>query len=147
MRRLRELAILAFGASVLFGVCDFVFSWNPLAAAPYWEHRASPVFRARPLYELGMVAEGINGLVAAAAFLLVRPALPASPRRAGLRFGLVLWAFWVVSGTMSAMVWLEVPRGLAAMNILFGLPKCVAIAIGIAWIAKLLDDARGKGGV
>ncbi len=139
--RLTLLRFAAFAvlASWLYGVCDLVFSWNPLAAAPYEWHRAEPVFRAVPALVFGTFAEGVNGFIAAAAFAAVFRRVPGSPWRQGLALGLTAWAFWVVSGTMSTAVWLNVPWSLAAANVAFGFPKCLCIGWGVAWIARRLD--------
>jgi hypothetical protein len=129
-----RLFALATAASVLFGVADLVFSWNPVAASPYLQNRHLPVFRSEPAFFFGLVAEGINGWIATLSFLLVEPALRGSVWRRGLSFGLMMWAFWVVSGTLSATVWLAVPSALAGMNVVFGLPKSLVIGCGVAWL-------------
>ena len=121
-------------AGALYGAADLIFSWNPIAAAPYLAHRAEPVFRAFPLLGFGAVAENINGLVSASAFLLVGRSIEGSVVRRGGLFGLMAWGFWVVSGTMSAYATLNLPASVALMNALFGLPKCLAIGCGIAWV-------------
>jgi hypothetical protein len=131
-------AILRFvklwtAAGLLFGAADFLFSWNPIAAAPYLAHRSEPVFRAFPLIGFGMIAENINGLISASAFLLIGRLIPGSVARRGILFGLMMWGFWVVSGTMSAFATLNLPASVALANVLFGLPKCLAIGCGIAW--------------
>lgn len=121
---------LWLAAVVCFALADLAFSWNPLAAAPYLARRHAPVFRDAPALVFGVFAEVLNGLIAALAFLWV-----ARGRgwRDGLLFGLLMWGFWVVSGTMSACVWLDLPASVAIANVAFGLPKCLAIGLGIAW--------------
>jgi hypothetical protein len=133
---LPRFAALAVLSSWLYGLCDFVFSWNPLAAAPYHWHRSELVFRAVPALAFGTLAEGVNGLIAATAFVAVFRRVPGSPWRQGLALGLTAWGFWVISGTMSATVWLDVPWSLAAANVAFGLPKCLCIGWGVAWGAR-----------
>ena len=128
-----RLTILATVAAVGFGVADLVFSWNPLAADPYLENRSLPVFRSEPFLALGFVAEIVNGWIAAVAFTLVERGLAGSPLRRGLIFGGILWGFWVVSGTFTAMVWLALPTTLAITNVAFGLGKCLCIGSVIAW--------------
>ena len=130
-------------ASVLFAVSDFVFSWNLLAAAPYFAHRADPIFRVVPFLKFGMIAEDINGLVSSLAFMFVGRSIEGSIVRRGGLFGLTMWGFWVLSGTMSAFVWLDVPASVALTNVAFGLPKCLAIGWGIAWAWNRLDYPRG----
>ncbi len=125
---------VAFFAPGLFALCDFVFSWNPLAAAPYLAHRAEPVFRAVPALTFGTLAEGVNGLIAALAFAAWGARVPGSPWRRGLVFGLTWFGFWVVSGTMSAYVWLAVPDSLALANVACGLPKCLALGAALSWL-------------
>lgn len=128
-----RFAALAATLAAAFGACDLLFSWNPLAAAWYLAHRASPAFRPLPALALGVVAEALNGLVAAGAFVAVERGLGGSPWRRGAVFGAVLWGFWVVAGTLTAAVWLAVPAPVAIANIAFGLPKCLAIGWATAW--------------
>ena len=124
-------------AAALYGVADLVFSWNPIAAAPYVQHRHAPAFRRAPALDFGLVAEAVNGWIAALAFVLVEPALRGSPWRRGALFGMLVWGFWIVSGTMSVVVWLDVPDSVAAVNVAFGLPKCLVIGCGMAWFRRL----------
>lgn len=131
--KLERLVGLAVVASLLYGAADLIFSWNPIAAQPYLANRHLPVFRHEPAYLLGFVAEGINGWIAALAFIVIEAALGGSPWRRGLLFGLLIWGFWVLAGTFSATVWLEVPLMLATANVVFGLPKSLVIGWAIAW--------------
>jgi hypothetical protein len=88
-----RLVALASVAALLFAVADFVFFWNPIAAAPYLDHRHDPVFRASPLLGLfGLAAETVNGWIAALAYLAMRPRGEFWWSRAA-RFGLCLWGF------------------------------------------------------
>ena len=128
-------------ASVLFGLADFIFSWNPLAAAPYLAHRTEPIFRAVPFLKFGIIVEDINGFISSIAYLSIGRTIEGAPIRRGCVFGLMIWGLWVVSGTMSAFVWLNVPVSLALANVLFGLPKCIAIGSGIAWTWSRLQPA------
>jgi hypothetical protein len=123
-------------SALVFAFADLLFSWNPIAAAPYLLHRADPAFRDVPAYAFGLAAELINGAVVALAFLAVERGLHGSPTRRGVLFGSVLWGFWVVSGTMSTYVWMELPVSVAVANILFGLPKSLLIGLGAArfWV-------------
>lgn len=130
--RFFRVAMLASIASIAYGICDLVFSWNPLAAAPWLAHRAEPAFRAHPALAVGFVTECANGWIATLAFLLVEKSLPRALLRRALAFGAVVWGLWVVSGTATAYVWLDLPPSLALANLAFGLPKCVCIAGAIA---------------
>ncbi len=125
---------MAFFAPGLFGLCDLLFSWNPLAAAPYLAHRAEPLFRAPPALAFGVFAELVNGTIAALAFAAWGRRVPGSPWRRGAIFGATWFGFWVVSGTMSAYVWLAIPDSLALANVAFGLPKCLALGVALAWL-------------
>ncbi len=126
-KTLFRFVVFASGVAAAYGLCDLIFSWNPLAAAPFFAHRTNPVFRAEPLLFLGGLAEIVNGYVCALSFCLVQASLPGTTLRRGLLFGLVIFGFWVLSGTFSAAVWLNLPPGLIAANIAFGFPKCLAI--------------------
>lgn len=130
LRRLNKLAIVA---ATLYGLMDFLWSWNPVAAAPYWLHRHEPVFRSSPQLFLGVIAEAINGWIAALSFVLIEPSLGGPSWRRGALFGLMIWGFWVISGTLSAHVWLDIPSSLSVVNVIFGLPKCLVIGCGVAW--------------
>ncbi|MBI5631763.1 MAG: hypothetical protein HY921_12870 [Elusimicrobia bacterium] len=136
------LILLAATAGLAFGLLDFIFSWNPIAAAPYWTHHTEPAFRNPPALGLGFFAEAINGWVAAFAFILVEPALQGGWPRRGAQFGLILWGFWVLSGTLSVAVWLDIPTSLAVANIIFGLPKSMAIGICISGAWRKLSKLR-----
>ncbi|MBI4370866.1 MAG: hypothetical protein HY552_01065 [Elusimicrobia bacterium] len=133
------------GATILFAIADFVFSWNPLAVAPYAAHRHEAAFRSLPLLDFGLWAEAINGLVASLSFRWIEPALNGSVWKRGSLFGLILWGFWVVSGTMTAFIWLNIPTSLAAANLIFGLPKCLAIGCGIAGLHAVCATQTGAG--
>ncbi len=130
LSRLNKLAVVA---ATLYGLMDFLCSWNPVAAAPYLLHRHEPVFRSSPQLVLGVLAEAVNGWIAALSFSFIEPALAGSSWRRGTLFGLMIWGFWVISGTLSAYVWLDIPFSLAGINVIFGLPKCLAIGCGVAW--------------
>ena len=82
---------------------------------------------------LGVVAEAVNGWIAALSFSLIEPSIAGSFWRRGTLFGLMVWGFWIISGTFSAYVWLDIPLSLACVNVIFGLPKCLAIGVGVAW--------------
>jgi hypothetical protein len=123
--------------AAVYGIADLVFSWNPIAAKPYIDHRASPVFRAAPLLGFGVVAEALNGWIAALAFFAIERSLVGGVARRGIVFGSIVWGFWVISGTMSAFVWLELPASLALVNLLFGLLKCLAIGLAMAWLWRI----------
>ncbi len=139
--RLRTFARWLF-VSLLFAVADFIFSWNPVAAGPYFAVRHLPAFRLAPLFELGFAAELVNGAIALWAFRRIRPALTGTVLANGSIFGLLVWGFWVVSGTLSAFIWLDIPASLAAVNLLFGLPKCLFIGVGIASLEAELAPVR-----
>ena len=141
MRFLR-LAVLASVAAVLFALADALFSWNPVMAAIYRACAREPVFRHPPALGFGFAAEIINGWIAVLAFILIEPGLARSSWRKGILFGLILWGFWVVSGTMSATVWLALPWQVALANVAFGLPKCLFIGCGIAWYRTRQLSAR-----
>jgi hypothetical protein len=138
-----RLVALAVVAALLYGAADLIFSWNPIAAQPYLVNQHLPVFRAEPAFLLGFVAEGINGWVSALTFTLIEGALLGSPWKRGLLFGLIIWGLWVLSGTLSVAVWLDVPPKLSLMNVIFGLPKSLAIAWGISWFWHRYP-ARGR---
>jgi hypothetical protein len=140
-RRALRWILLASAGAAIFGVCDLAFSWNPLARLAYLAHAHEPVFRAAPLLSLGFLAECANGWIAALAYGAVAPALAGPSWRRGLIFGVGMWGFWVVSGTFTAAVWLAVPWSVAASNVAFGLPKCLAIGALIALCARRLELA------
>jgi hypothetical protein len=142
LNRLIRFAAFATGVAVSYGLADLLFSWNPIAAAPYLAHRHEPVFRAVPAWLVGMVAEAANGWIAALAFGLVEPALHGSSLRRGALFGLVMWGFWVLSGTFSAYVWLNVPTTLAVTNMVFGLGKCLCLGGATAALFRALGLPR-----
>jgi len=124
---------LATAAAIIYGIADLVFSWNPIAAAPYLAHRREPVFRDPPALMVGFFAEALNGWISSLAFFVLEPALAGSPWRRGTVFGLVVWGFWVFSGTATSFVWLAIPWSLALTNLFFGLLKCLSIGCAIAW--------------
>lgn len=128
--------------SLLFVIADILFSWNPLAAVPYLAHRHETVFRASPLLAHGLWIEALNGLIAALSYRLLESALQGSVWRRGALFGLVMWGFWVVSGTLSAYVWLDIPTSVALGNTLFGLPKCVFIGCGMSRLENRVKKTR-----
>jgi hypothetical protein len=90
----------------------------------------------RPAYLAGFFAEGVNGLIATLAFLVVEKGLSRARWRRACGFAWLLWGFWIVSGTASAFVWLDLPTSLALVNLAFGIPKCFCIA----WVLTLLHS-------
>jgi hypothetical protein len=136
-RRVRRLVEHAVAMACVYGFADLIFSWNPIAAHGYLSRSSDPVFRHPPALLLGVFAEAVNGWIVTLAFLAIERSLDGSPWRRGLLFGAIIWGFWVVSGTMSAMVWLALPTELAIANIAFGLPKSLAIGCAMAWLWRL----------
>ena len=69
---------------------------------------------------------GAQGIPRPWVFGAPRPSLPSS--------GAAIWAFWCVSGSMTAYVWLDIPAAVALTNVAFGLPKSLAIGCAIFWL-------------
>ena len=136
--RLIRIVLLAGISGAIYGICDLVFSWNPLAAAPYVAHAHEAVFRSSPRLDVGFLAELVNGWIAALSYLVVGRALTGPAWRRGMIFGLGIWGFWVISGTFTASVWLAIPWSVSGANVIAGLPKCLAIGAGVAIVAKKL---------
>ena len=110
-----------------------------LAAAPYLAHAHEPVFREAPrLFDVGFLAEIVNGWIATLSYLVVGRALTGAAWRRGLLFGLGIWGFWVVSGTFTVSVWVAIPWSVAVANVIAGLPKCLASGAGVAIAAEKL---------
>jgi hypothetical protein len=110
------LAGLASG--VLFAVLDGIINANPLAQRLYAVYR--PVARASVNAVAGVAIDIAYGIVMAAVYVTLRPALPGSGMVKGLAFGIIVWFFRVVMGAVGQWMILAVPGTTVAYSLVAG---------------------------
>ncbi len=110
------LAGLASG--VLFAVLDGIINANPLAQRLYAVYR--PVARASVNAVAGVAIDIAYGIVMAAVYVTLRPALPGSGMVKGLAFGIIVWFFRFVMGAVGQWMILAVPGTTVAYSLVAG---------------------------
>jgi hypothetical protein len=76
---------------------------------------------------VSIASSAVHGAIAATALLAVEPAPGGRPARGALLLGLALWAFWLLSEGLLALVWLSAPVASVLGGLGFGLVRSLAI--------------------
>jgi hypothetical protein len=123
MLSLRFLTV-GVGVGVVFAILDGLLNANPVAQRLYAVYR--PIARQSVNAPLGLSFDIISGVVMAALFVGLMPALPGGPVAKGLAFGLMVWFLRVAMGVASQAVMFEVPGSALAYMLFTGLGEmCV----------------------
>ncbi len=123
------LRVVATGlaSGVLFAVLDGLIHANPLAQRLYAAYR--PILRDSVNAPLGVVFDLTSGVVMAALFVLLVPALPGGPAVKGLAFGAIAWFFRVAMGVASQAVMFKVPAAALAYSLATGLAEMCLLGL------------------
>jgi len=116
-----SLRVLAVGAAVgvVFAILDGLLNTNPVAQRVYAVYR--PIARQSVNALLGLSFDIVSGVVMAALFVALLPALPGGPVVKGLAFGIMAWFFRVAMGVAAQAVMFNVPGSALAYMLLTGL--------------------------
>ncbi len=98
---------------------DGLLNANPVAQRLYQFYK--PIARTSVNAPLGMAFDLIAGIVMAALFVLLAPALPGPPAVKGLAFGLIAWFFRVAMGAAAQVVMFNVPSPAVLYTLATGL--------------------------
>lgn len=121
-------------AGVLFIILDALINANPLAQRFYEAYR--PIMRASINAPLGVVLDLLSGIVMAAIFALLLPALPVHWATRGLAFGLIAWVFRCAMTSASQIVMFQIPPGTIIYSLTGGLFEMIALALFYALLLK-----------
>lgn len=115
------LRVVAVGvaAGIAFAVLDGLLNANPFAQRFYAAYK--PIVRSSVNAPLGLAFDLVSGIVMAALFVLLAPALPGTPLVKGLAFGLIAWFFRVAMGVAAQAVMFNLPVVALAYTLLAGL--------------------------
>lgn len=98
---------MGLGIGLAFAVLDGLLNANPVAQRLYAVYK--PIARESVNAPLGVAFDLFSGVVMAALFVLLLPALPGGPIAKGLVFGLMVWFLRVAMGAASQLVMFNVP--------------------------------------
>lgn len=131
------MAALAAGLHIVLDGLSWLVPW---AAPPHLLLRYAPDFVREMVGPPGMsiAASAIWGIIGVIALLAVGPGVAPPPRRARV-LAAVLWAFWLLSEGLMALVWLDAPWGPVLGGLLAGIPRSAAVA----WALVRLERRRG----
>jgi len=104
---------------VVFAILDGLINANPVAQRFYAAYR--PIARQSVNAPLGLSFDIISGVVMAALFVGLMPALPGGPVAKGLAFGLMVWFLRVAMGVAAQAVMFNVPGSALAYTLIAGL--------------------------
>lgn len=104
---------------MVFAILDGLLNANPLAQRLYAVYR--PIVRQSVNAPLGLLFDIISGVVLAALFVGLSPALPGGRLTKGLAFGLMVWFLRVAMGVAAQAVMFNVPGSALAYSLITGL--------------------------
>ncbi len=124
-----SLRVLGVGlaAGLAFAALDGLLNANPLAQRLYAVYR--PIARESVNAPLGLVFDLVSGIVMAACFVLLAPALPGRPLLKGLAFGSLAWFFRVAMGVAAQCIMFKVPPSALVYTLVTGFVEMAALGI------------------
>ncbi len=122
-------ALLALVAGAVHLACDLAARLLPGAAPPYLLLAYMPEpFQALSPVAVSIAASAVNGLIACIALVALEPP-PARPRRRQMAvLAAVLFSFWLLSGVLTAVVWLSGAGWRLVGALGLGAPRALAVA-------------------
>lgn len=114
-----RLIAVGLGAGLLFAILDVLLNANPLAQRLYAVYK--PIARPSVNAALGVCFDLVSGVVMAALFWALAPALPGGALTRGLAFGVMAWFFRVAMGVAAQAVMFNVPATALAYTLATGL--------------------------
>lgn len=114
-------------AGIVFVILDALINANPLARQLYAAYR--PIMRTSVNAPLGTVFDLFFGVVMAAIFAALIPALPVNWFTRGLAFGLMAWFFRVVMAAGSQIVMFQIPITATLYFLTTGLAEMLLIGL------------------
>jgi hypothetical protein len=128
-------ALLALVAGGVHLTCDLAASLLPGATPPYLLLPYAPEpFQALSPVAVSIAASVVNGIIAAIALAAIEPAPSRSPGRQVMVLAAVLFAFWMLSGTLTAVVWLTGAGWRVAGALALGAPRALLVAGVLVWL-------------
>lgn len=117
---------------MVFAILDGLLNANPVAQRVYAAYR--PIARQSVNAPLGFSFDIISGVVMAALFVVLMPALPGGSVAKGLAFGLMVWFFRVAMGVAGQAVMFNIPGSALAYTLVTGLVEMSILGVlyGIA---------------
>lgn len=120
-----RIVVVGLAAGLAFAVLDVVVNVNPLARRLYAVY--GPITRTSVNAPLGTVFDLVAGVVMAALFVLLSPALPGGAIAKGLAFGAIAWFFRVAMGVASQATMYTVPGATLAYTLAAGLVEMLIL--------------------
>jgi hypothetical protein len=114
-----RVVIVGVGVGLVFAILDGLLNANPLAQRLYAVYR--PIARQSVNAPLGLLFDIISGVVLAALFVGLGPALPGGRLTKGLAFGVMVWFLRVAMGVAAQAVMFNVPASALAYSLITGL--------------------------
>ncbi len=110
---------------MVFAILDGLLNANPVAQRLYAAYR--PIARQSVNAPLGLLFDIVSGVVMAALFVTLMPALPGGWLTKGLAFGVMVWFFRVAMGVAAQAVMFQVPGSALAYALITGLVEMGAL--------------------
>jgi len=114
-----RILLTGAGVGVVFAILDGLLNANPLAQRLYAVYR--PIARQSVNAPVGLLLDILSGVVMAALFVRLMPALPGGPVIKGLAFGVMAWFFRVAMGVAGQFVVFNVPGSALTYALFSGL--------------------------
>jgi hypothetical protein len=112
---------VGIGAGVVFAILDGLLNANPVAQRVYAAYR--PIARESVNAPLRLSFDIVSGVVMAALFAALMPALPGGALSEGLAFGVMAWFFRVAMGVAGQAVMFNLPASMLAYALVAGLAE------------------------
>ncbi len=128
-------ALLALAAAAVHLACDLTATFLPGATPPHLLLRYAPEpFQTLSPVAVGIAASAVNGIIAAIALAAVEPAQARSPGRQVTVLAAALFAFWLLSGSLTAVIWLTGAGWHVAGALGVGAPRAILVAAVLVWL-------------
>ncbi len=114
-----RVLLAGLGVGFVFAILDEILNANPFAQRLYAVYR--PIARQSVNAPLGLFFDLVFGVVMAALYAGLAPALPGGPMMKGVSFGLLAWFFRVAMGVAGSAVMFNVPGSTLAYTLIAGL--------------------------
>ena len=125
---MKRYIVVSVASGVLFGVMDALINANPAAMNLFSVY--SPIARAEPNYNAGIVIDLVYGFIMAYIFILLYKALPSKNSVVkGVYYGLIMWFFRVVMYGISQWMIIEMDAIVLIYILLSGLAEILLIGI------------------
>ena len=126
-----RLAVLGLVAAALHAVIDAVSARFGPTTPPYLKIEDFPeAFQLLSPFAVSLAASSVSGVIAVIALVAAAPS-----RRRALAIGTLIAGFWILSASLTRLVWLSTPWPMALLAIALGVPRGLAIGWVLARLA------------